>query len=142
MTERPRRNAVTNREVTDTLLANKKHCTPAQVQQDRDIATSAAAAAEVEKTIITAQKKNCIASFEDQLRREDQQREKNMARPDLAAHHVCAISYFNLTYLIQKKIFTTQRRPSMKANEIPVKTLNLKVQSILHCKNQIYGLIF
>ena len=97
MTERPRHNAVTNREMTDTLLVNKKCRTPAQVQQDRDIAASAAATAEVEKTNITAQKKNCIASFEDQLHREDQQQEKNMAHPDLAAHHVCAISYFNLT---------------------------------------------
>ena len=85
MTERPKRNAVTNWEATDTLLANKKRRTSAQVQQDREVATSAAAAADVENTTNTAQKKNRVAAFEDQLCREDQHREKNMARPDLAA---------------------------------------------------------
>ena len=94
MTEWPKRNAVTNREATDTLLANKKHRTSAQVQQDRLVAADTAAAAEVENTTISAQKKYRVAAFEDQLRKEDQQREKNMARPDLAqaAHHVYAKS--------------------------------------------------
>jgi hypothetical protein len=36
-------------------------------------------------------KKKRVAAFEDQLRREDQQREKKMARPDLATHRVCAL---------------------------------------------------
>lgn len=100
MTERPKRNAVTNREATDTLLANKKRRTSAQVQQDRLVAADTAAAAEVENATIAAQKKYKVAAFEDQLRKEDQQREKNMARPDFAqaAHRVCAISQsFNLT---------------------------------------------
>jgi hypothetical protein len=43
----------------------------------------AAAAAEVEKTNLEAQKKRRVAAFEDHLRKEDQQREKSMARPDL-----------------------------------------------------------
>ena len=93
MTERPRPNAVTNREATDTLLANKKRCTSAQVQQEKQVAASAAAAAEVEKTTIAAQKKKRVFAFEDQLHREDQQCEKKMARPDLAdlaVHHVHA----------------------------------------------------
>ena len=83
MTDHVKRTAVTNRQATDKLLDNKKHRSSAQVQQDRKTATTAAAAAEVEKTNIEAEKKRHVAAFEDQLRQEDQQREKNMARPDL-----------------------------------------------------------
>ena len=67
--------------------------TSAQVQQDKELAARAKAAAKAKKTTIAEQKKERVAAFEDQLRREDQQREKNMARPDLAAHRVCAIIF-------------------------------------------------
>ena len=92
MTERPKCNAVTNQEATDTLLANKKCWTSAQVQQDRLVAADTAAAAEVENATISAQKKYRVAAFKDQLHKENQQCEKNMAHPDLAqaAHRVCA----------------------------------------------------
>jgi hypothetical protein len=86
MNQRPRRDAVANRDTTDTLLAKQKRRTSAQVQRDKQIAARAAAAAKVEKTTTAAQKRKRVAAFEDQLCREDQQREKNMARPDLADH--------------------------------------------------------
>ncbi|KAF8815867.1 hypothetical protein BYT27DRAFT_7286661 [Phlegmacium glaucopus] len=58
------------------------------VQQDKKVAATAAAAAEVKKVTVAAQQKQCVAAFEDQLGREDQQREKHMAHPDLVpAHH-------------------------------------------------------
>jgi len=41
--------------------------------------------------------KQCVAAFEDQLRKEDQQCEKNMGRPDLVpAHHVVTALYHSL----------------------------------------------
>ena len=69
------------------------HHTSAQVQQDKELAARAKAAAKAKKTTIAEQKKERVATFEDQLRREDQQHEKNMARPDLAAHCVHAIIF-------------------------------------------------
>lgn len=90
MSERPKRDAVANREATDTLLAVQKRRTPAQVKRDKQLAASAKAAAKLQKTTDAAQKKKCVATFEDQLRKEDQEREKNTARPDLAAR-VCPL---------------------------------------------------
>jgi hypothetical protein len=88
MTERPKRHAVTNREATDKLLDNRKRRSSAQVQQEKQVAATAAAALEEKKSNLTFQKKQRVAAYEDQLRKEDQQRDKNMARPDLgAAHH-------------------------------------------------------
>lgn len=86
MNQRPRRDAVANRDTTDTLLAKQKRRTSAQVQRDKQIAARAAAAAKVEKTTTAAQERKRVAAFEDQPYREDQQREKNMAHPDLADH--------------------------------------------------------
>jgi hypothetical protein len=83
--ERPTRDAVANREATDTLLSMQRRRTSAQVQRDKELTARAKAAAKAQKTAIAGQKKKAVADFEDQLRREDQQREKNMARPDLAA---------------------------------------------------------
>lgn len=82
MTDRPKRNAVANREATDKLLDNRKRRSSAQVQQEKETAAITAAAAEIDKTNLEAQRKRRIAAFEDQLRREDQQRAKSMARPD------------------------------------------------------------
>jgi len=83
MTDRVKHTAVTNRQGTDQLLNNQKRRSSAQVQQDRNTAATTAATAEAEKTNIEAQKKRRVAAFEDHLRKEDQQREKSMARPDL-----------------------------------------------------------
>ena len=91
MNERPKRDAVTNREATDKLLALQKRRSSAQVQQDKESAASAAAAANGQKTTIEAQKKKRVAAFEDQLRREDQHREKTMSRPDLVSNRVCPL---------------------------------------------------
>ena len=93
MNEQPRRDAVANREGTKQLLAVQTRRTSAQVQQDKELAARAKAAAKAKKTTIAEQKKERVAAFEDQLRREDQQREKNMARPDLAAHRVRVILF-------------------------------------------------
>ncbi|KAF8799693.1 hypothetical protein BYT27DRAFT_7217441 [Phlegmacium glaucopus] len=87
MTDRPKRSAVMNREATDKLLDNKKRCSSAQVQQDKEIAATFAAVAEEKKVSVAAQQKQRVAVFEDLLRREDQQREKHMARPDLLPAH-------------------------------------------------------
>jgi hypothetical protein len=89
MTERPKRHAVTNREATDKLLDNRKRRSSAQVQQEKKMVATTAAALEEKKSDLTLQKKQRVAAFEDQLRKEDQHRDKNMARPDLvAAHHL------------------------------------------------------
>ena len=53
--------------------------TSAQVQQDKELAARAKTAAKAKKTTIAEQNKERVAAFEDQLHREDQQREKNMA---------------------------------------------------------------
>ena len=83
MSERPKCDAVTNREATDTLLVKQKRCTSAQVQQDKQQLASTKAATKAQKTAITTQKKKGVATFEDQLRKEDQECDKNMACPDL-----------------------------------------------------------
>jgi len=91
MSERPKRNAVANREATDKLLDNRKRRSSAQVQQEKQMAATTAAASEGRKIDLKLQKKQRVAAFEDQLRKEDQQRDKSMARPDLvAAHHPVA----------------------------------------------------
>jgi len=95
MTDRVKRTAVANRQATDKLLDNKKRRSSAQVQQDKQTADAAAAATEVEKTNLEAEKKRRVAAFEDRLRKEDQQREKNMARPDL----VNALPHSLIVYL-------------------------------------------
>ena len=58
MAERPKRDAVTNREGTDTLLHLQKRRTGAEVLRDKEIAASAKAAAKAQKAAIAAQKKN------------------------------------------------------------------------------------
>ena len=96
MTDRVKRTAVANRQATDKLLDNKKRRSSAQVQQDKQTAAAAAAATEEEKTNLEAEKKQRVAAFEDRLRKEDQQREKNMARPDL----VTALPHSLIIYLL------------------------------------------
>jgi hypothetical protein len=91
MSERPKREAVVNRDGTDTLLNMQRRRSTAEVQRDKALAASAKAAARAQRTSVAAQKKARVAAFEDQLRREDQQEEKEMARPDLASKHVGAL---------------------------------------------------
>jgi hypothetical protein len=105
MTDLPKRSAVTNREATDKLLDNKKRRSSAQVQHEKQTAATAAAAAEVKKANLATQKKQCVAAFEDQLRKEDQQREKNMARPDLVPVH------YALTALSHSLIISLSSNP-------------------------------
>lgn len=102
MNERPKRGAVTNRETTASLLSKQTRRTSAQVQLDKNLLASASAAANVAKKSVTAQKKSRVAAFEDQLRREDQQHEKNMGRPDLA-HRVCDPLKTHLIYVATLK---------------------------------------
>ena len=120
MNERPKRDAVTNREATDKLLALQKRRSSAQVQQDKESAASAAAAANGQKTTIEAQKKKRVAAFEDQLRREDQHREKTMSRPDLVSNRVCPL-FFTLFFMLPKVIFApiTQSKLITKTREFP-----------------------
>jgi len=102
MTERVKRTAVANRPATDKLLDNKKHRSSAQVQQDKQTAATAAAATEVDKATLEAEKKHRVAAFEDCLRKEDQQREKSMARPDL----VTTIPHSPIVYLSENLTLT------------------------------------
>lgn len=95
MSQRPKRDAVTNRDDTDTLLHLQKRRTTAEVLRDKELAASAKAAAKAQKEATSAQKKKCVAAFEDQLREEDQQQEKKMSRPDLVTAR-CVGRYFNL----------------------------------------------
>ena len=76
MTERPKRNAVANREATDKLLDNRKRRSSAQVQQEKQTAATTAAASLEKKTNLESQKKQRVAAYEDHLHKEDQQREK------------------------------------------------------------------
>ncbi|KAF8811181.1 hypothetical protein BYT27DRAFT_7252897 [Phlegmacium glaucopus] len=69
MTSHPKFSAVTNQEAMDKLLDNKKHCSSAQVQLEKQTATTTAAS-EVKKINLAAQKKQCITAFEDQLHKE------------------------------------------------------------------------
>jgi hypothetical protein len=85
MSDRPKRHAVSNREATDKLLDNRKRRSSAQVEQEKKMAATTAAALEEKQSNLTSQKKQRVAAFEDQLRKEDQHRDKNMARPDLVA---------------------------------------------------------
>ena len=89
MSQRPKREAVINRGGTDQLLNLQKRRTPAEVQREKDLVASAKAVAKAQKTATDAQNKKRVADFEDQLRKEDQEQEKNMSRPDLLeGHHV------------------------------------------------------
>ena len=97
MADCPKHNAVANREATDKLLNNRKRRSSAQVQQDKQTAAATAAAVEVEKTNAEAQKKRCVAAFEDQLRKEDQQHQKNMACPDLVPVHHAVTAFISLS---------------------------------------------
>jgi hypothetical protein len=96
MSQRPKRDAVAKRDDTDTLLNLQKRRTSAEVQREKQLAASSKAAANAQKAATATQKKNLVASFEDQLFEEDQEQEKKMSRPDLvlAARRVCR--YFNL----------------------------------------------
>ena len=95
MTDRPKRHAVTNREATDKLLDNRKRRSSAQVQQEKKLAATTAATLEEKQSDLTFQKKQQVAAFEDQLHKEDQHCEKNMACPDLVAAHNLVI-FFSL----------------------------------------------
>ena len=96
MSDRPKREAVANRDGTDTLLQLQKRRTSAEVQREKAELAMAKAAAKAQKANIAAQKKKCVAAFEDELRREDKQEEKTMTRPDLSTQQVCAL--FNVIY--------------------------------------------
>ena len=100
MTDRVKCTAVANCQATNKLLDNKKRRSSAQVQQDKQTAATAATATEVKKTKLEAEKKQRVAAFEDHLRKEDQQREKNMACPDLvtALPHSLIIYFLTLTW--------------------------------------------
>jgi len=91
MIDCPKRSAVINQEATDKLLDNKKHHTSAQIPQAKQVAAITSAVFEAKKVNVAAQQKQHVAAFEDQLCKEDQQNEKNMAHPDLLmvpTHHV------------------------------------------------------
>jgi hypothetical protein len=104
MSERPKRSAVTKREATDKLLDNRKRCSSAQVQQDKEMAATTAAASEEKKNDLAIQKKQRVAAFEDQLRKEDQRRHKNMARPDLVAVTTSVILVVNYSCYVKIKL--------------------------------------
>lgn len=95
MTDRPKRNAVANREATDKLLDKRKRRSSAQVQQEQKSAAATAAASEEAKINLAFEKKQRIAAFEDLLRKEDQQRNKKMARVDLVPHHPVSFPLFS-----------------------------------------------
>jgi hypothetical protein len=101
MSERPKRSAVANREATDKLLDNRKRRSSAQVQQEKQMAATTAAASEGKKIDLAFQKKQRVAAFEDQLRKEDQQRDKNMAHPHphLVAAHLPVTVYLHHLFL-------------------------------------------
>jgi hypothetical protein len=96
MSQRPIREAVANRDGTDILLNLQKRRTSAEVQQEKKLAASAKTAASAQKAASAAQIKKRVAEFEDQLRKEDQEQEKNMTRPDLVAAHRVS-PYLNLS---------------------------------------------
>lgn len=132
MSEQPKREAVVNRDGTDTLLNLQKRRKPAEVKRDKELAASAKAAAKNQKAAIAAQKKKRVAAFEDQLRSEDQQQEEEMSRPDLvlAAQRVSALF---LSYPGRDKIHLRQIlqvKTSGKGQAIPVKGRKLKVKII------------
>ena len=81
MSQRPKHDAVTNRDDTDTLLHLQKHHTTADGLRDKELAASAKAAAKAQKEATSAQKKKCVAALEDQLCEEDQQQEKKNVTP-------------------------------------------------------------
>ena len=85
MSQRPKREAVLNRGGTDQLLNLQKRRTPAEVQREKDLVASTKAAAKAQNAAADAQNKKRVADFEDHLRKEDQEQEKNMSRPDLLA---------------------------------------------------------
>jgi hypothetical protein len=95
MTDRPKRNAVANREATDKLLDKRKRRSSAQVQQEQKSAAATAAASEEAKINLAFEKKQRIAAFEDALRKEDQQRNKKKARVDLVPHHPVSFPLFS-----------------------------------------------
>ena len=95
MTDSLKRHAVTNQEATDKLLDNKKCHSLAQVQQEKKLAATTAAALKEKQSDLTLQKKQQVAAFEDQLCKEDQHHEKNLAHPDLVAAHKPVI-FFSL----------------------------------------------
>ena len=104
MSQRPKREAVINRGGTDQLLNLQKRRTPAEVQREKDLVASAKAAAKAQKTATDAQNKKRVANFEDQLRKEDQEQEKNMSRPDLLdGHHVSHYFISAVSDLLKKK---------------------------------------
>ncbi|KAF8809222.1 hypothetical protein BYT27DRAFT_7210221 [Phlegmacium glaucopus] len=96
MTGCPKCSTVTNQEATDKLLDNKKCHSSAQVQLEKQTAASTAAASEVKKINIAVQKKQQVAAFEDQLFKEEH--DKNMAHPDLAPAHYLVTALSNLPY--------------------------------------------
>ena len=104
MSQRPKCEAVINRGGTDQLLNLQKRRTPAEVQREKDLVASAKAAAKAQKTATDAQNKKRVANFEDQLRKEDQEQEKNMSRPDLLdGHHVSHYFISAVSDLLKKK---------------------------------------
>ena len=104
MSQRPKREAVINRGGTDQLLNLQKRRTPAEVQRDKDLVASTKAAAKAQKVATDAQNRKRVADFEDQLRKEDQDQEKNMSRPDLlAGHRVCHYFFSAAGDLLKKK---------------------------------------
>jgi hypothetical protein len=92
MSQRPKREAVANRDDTETLLNLQKRRTPAEVQREKELAASAKAAANAQKAATAAEIKRRVAAFEDLLRKEDQEQERKMSRPDLVGAGLVMIS--------------------------------------------------
>jgi hypothetical protein len=96
MSQRPKRDAVANRDDTDTLLNLQKCRTSAEVQRQKELAASAKAAANAQKAATAAQRQKLVGAFEDQLFQEDQEQEKKMSHPDLVLAARRVGRYFNL----------------------------------------------
>ena len=108
---RPKRAAVSNRQSTNTLLANVTRRTPAEVAKAKSDARVAAAQVAATK----AQKKNQIADLEDHLREEDIARDKVATRPDLQKPNLQSVKkkvplLFLITHTDNDKIFYTSKQ--------------------------------
>ncbi|KAF8806108.1 hypothetical protein BYT27DRAFT_7212387 [Phlegmacium glaucopus] len=97
----------------DKLLDNKKCRSSAQVQLEKQTAASTAAASEVKKINLAAQQKQCVAAFEDQLCKEDQQHDKDMARPDLVpqAYHAVGSTTMQQSFAMKASNIKTVKEP-------------------------------
>jgi len=130
MSQRPIRQAVLERASTHQLAAITTRRSSAQVREDEAALAAAAEAAAVQAQQAQLEKQQRVADIEDDARRQEQLKEKNLVRPDLVKTDKRRVSnrFYILILAYTLLLYFQGRKPKVdKIEDVSVSGTNERI---------------